>query len=254
MKRKSLLLAFLMLMGVNTFSQVCTLGSVSGVTQGSTVSVPITMTGFGNQVTAIQWSISWNPAVLTYVDVTNWFPGVSGVGVYHQAPPNEHIVTFVWGDSPVPINGTLCNVNFTYISSSGACSNVSWGTYPTDTLVADQIYVHYDVDYNNGQVCGVASGIEDNGNDKAAVLIYPTIAREIVNVKYTVPESGRITFGVYNMLGDEVAKVSRDCSANLPSTQEINVSDLNAGIYFVKYHIETASINTVKTEKITVTK
>ena len=86
------------------------------------------------------------------------------------------------------------------------------------------------------------------------MVIYPTIARENVNVKYTIPENGRITFGVYNMLGDEVSKVTKDCTANLPSTQEINVSDLNAGIYFVKYHIETPGINTVKTEKITITK
>ncbi|HNZ43669.1 MAG TPA: cohesin domain-containing protein [Bacteroidales bacterium] len=254
MKRKTLLLAFLMLMGVSTFSQVCQLGTVSGVTQGSTVSVPITMTGFANEVTAFQWSISWDPAVLTYVNVTNWFPGVTGVGVYPQAAPYEHITTFVWGDMQQPINGTLCTVNFTYISSTGACTNVSWGTYPTDTLVADEYYQTYNVDWINGQVCGVASGIEDNGNNNASVVIYPTVAREMVNLKYTVPESGRITFGVYNMLGDEVSKVTRDCSADVPSTQEINVSDLNAGIYFVKYHIETANINTVKTEKITVTK
>jgi len=176
------------------------------------------------------------------------------VGVYPQAAPNENITTFVWGDMPVPINGVLCNVNFTYISTTGACTNVSFGTYPTDTLVADEIYQTYDVDWINGQVCGVASGIEDNGNNSPSVVIYPTIAREYVNVKYTIPENGRITFGVYNMLGDEVSKVTKDCTANLPSTQEINVSDLNAGIYFVKYHIETPGINTVKTEKITITK
>lgn len=236
---------------MTSYSQTCTLGSLSNVAPGA-VQVDLGMTGFGQSVTALQWTIEFDPAVLTFdpgTGCTNWYAGVSGVGIQSPTPGK---ITFVWGDTPVAINGVLCKLNFTYISATGACSNLSWIDAPTPRLVADTNYNEYTVTYTNGQICGVSTGIEDNSVKNPAVEIYPTIAKGNVNVKYSVPENGKITLGVYNLMGDEVQSFSNTFSANSENIQEINVSELNSGIYFIKYQIETANVNMVKTEKITV--
>ncbi|HNW90425.1 MAG TPA: T9SS type A sorting domain-containing protein [Bacteroidales bacterium] len=249
MKRKNLLMVIFMLVGISAFSQTVALQSLSNVPVG-TVTQDLTMTGFTNQVTAFQWSVSFDPAVITYTSCTDWHVGVTGCLVSVAAPG---IITFVWADGfGVPINGVLCKINYSYVSATGACSNVSFGTYPTDTVVADVQYNYYHPTYLNGQICGVSTGIEDNSVENASVVIYPSVAKEKVNVKYSIPENGKITLGVYNLMGDEVQKISNMFVANNEYNQEINVSDLSSGLYFIKYQIETANINTVKTEKITI--
>lgn len=245
---KNLLMGFIMLIGISSYSQTITLQNLSNVAVGS-VSENLSMTGFNNQVTAFQWSIAFNPAVITYTNCTDWYTGVNGCLVTLASPG---IITFVWGDMPQPINGVLCKINFSYISTTGACSNVTFGNNPTDTLVADQAYESYHPTYVNGYICGISVGFEDNTVEKSSVVIYPTIAKEKVTVKYSMPENGMITLGMYNLMGDEVRKISKVFVANNEYNQIINVSDFSSGLYFIKYQIETANIHMVKTEKITI--
>jgi len=250
MKRKNLLVLFFMLIGISSFSQTATLQTVTGATPGA-VSVDLTVTGCSAEVSSFQGTIEYNPAILTYVNVSNWFAGVSGVGVL---TPSAGKITFVWGDMPVAVNGVLCKINFTYVGPG--CSNVGFTNSPTPWLFADgtPLYNEYTVTYTNGQICDVLTGIDDNKVSDAVVEIYPTVATEKVTIKYNVPENGKITFGLYNMIGDEIQTITRECTGNTEAVQEMNVSNLNSGLYFIKYQIETASNNTVKTEKITVTR
>lgn len=237
-----------MLIGISSFSQTATLQTVTGATPGA-VSVQLTLTGCSQQVTSFQGTIEYNPAIMTYVNVTDWFPGVTGVGVQ---TPSSGKITFVWGDLEQPINGVLCKINFNYVGPG--CSFVNFSDAPTKWLVADALYHKYTVTYVSGSVCDVLTGIEDNTVSDAVVEIYPTIANQKVNIKYNIPENGKITLGLYNMIGDEIQTITKECSANTEAIQEMNVSNLNSGVYFIKYQIETASNTSVKTEKITVTR
>lgn len=243
-----------MLIGISAYSQrTCTLQTIQNVSPGAVV-VDLSMSNYTDSlVTAFQWSIGFDPAVLSFdpaTGITDWFANVSGVGIQSPTPGK---ITFVWGDTPVAINGVLCKIHFTYIGNMN-CSDLTFTDSPTPRLVANGIdYGEYRVTYVNGQVCGLGVGVDENSVNPA-VEIYPTVAKTSVNVKYSVPESGRITIGIYNMIGDEIQKVTNTVTANNEYTQEINVSDLSAGVYFVKYQIATNSINTIKTEKITVTR
>lgn len=245
---KNLLMVLFMVIGISSYCQTVTLQNLSNVAMGA-VSENLSMTGFTNQVTAFQWSIAFNPAVITYTNCTDWYTGVNSCLVSLASPG---ILTFVWGDMPQPINGVLCKINFSYVSTTGACSNITFGTDPTDTLVADLTYQYYHPTYVNGHICGISVGLEDNTMKNSSVVIYPTLAKGKVNVKYSMPENGKITLGMYNLMGYEVQKISKMFVANDENNQEINVSGLSSGLYFLKYQIETANIKTVKTEKITI--
>ncbi|HNW70862.1 MAG TPA: T9SS type A sorting domain-containing protein [Bacteroidales bacterium] len=256
MKRKNLLVLFFMLIGMSSFSQTATLQTVTGATPGA-VSVDLTLTGCPLEVSAFQMTIVYDTNVLVYniaspsSGVTDWFSGVSGVGI--QCPGGKKgRITFVWGDLPQPVNGVLCKLNFTYVGPG--CSYVNFSNSPTPLLVADGTpnYDPYTVTWVNGQVCDVLTGIDDNKVSDAVVEIYPTVTNDKINIKYNVPENGNVTFGLYNMVGDEIQSITKECTGNTEAIQEMNVSNLNSGLYFIKYQIETASSTTVKTEKITI--
>jgi hypothetical protein len=147
----------LLLFGTNSFSQTITIQSMADVPEGA-VSAELSLTGFGNQVSAFQWTITYDPAVLTFTGASNWFTGVGGVGVL---TPESGKITFVWGDNPVAIEGVLCKLNFT--TTGQGCSDLTWSDNPTPRLVADGTvnYNEYSVSYVNGKICGVIT-VPDN--------------------------------------------------------------------------------------------
>jgi hypothetical protein len=145
----------LLLFGTNSFSQTITIQSLADVPEGA-VSAELSMIGFGNQVAAFQWTITYDPAVLTFTGASNWFTGLGGVGVY---TPESGKITFVWGNIPVAIAGVLCKLNFT--ASGQGCSDLTWSDNPTPRLVANGTYNEYTVSYVNGKICGVIT-VPDN--------------------------------------------------------------------------------------------
>jgi hypothetical protein len=252
MKRKNLLMIVFMLIGIASYSQTCTIQTLSNVSPGP-VQASVTMTGFSLLVSSFQMSIIYDTNVLHYVNITDWFSGVSGVGIMHNYYGNFDHLTFVWGDYEQAISGVLCHLNFNY--KGPGCSDLTLSSVPTTLMVADGTpgYNTYTVNWVSGQICGIPTGIENN-NTNSSIEIYPTVATEKVTIKYNVPENGKITFGLYNMIGDEIQTITRECNSNTEAIQEISVSTLNSGLYFIKYQIETASNNIIKTEKITVTR
>jgi len=154
MKKISIVILFLVVcLTTNNYSQTCTLQSV--YFSSGAVQVELMMTGFNNQVTALQWTIDYDPAIMTYVDATDWYTGVTGASVYSPTPGK---ICFLWGDMPVAINGVLCKLNFSY--AGPGCSYLNFSSDPIDTIIADEFYQFYNVTYVNGQVCGGAcSGV-----------------------------------------------------------------------------------------------
>jgi len=254
MKKVSIIMLFMLFLGINTYSQTCTIQSLSNVPVGA-VQVNVNMSGFSNSVQSFQFTVRYDSNYLHYYNVSDWFSGVSGVGVqnYYYAAGSTNVLTFVWGDTPVAVNGILCKLNF-YYKGGATCTALDLTNGPTTWGVWDENDNAYTVSWVDGQVCGVLSDINDVSNESPSVKIYPTIANEKINVNYTIPENGKITLGLYNLMGDEIQKLTSPFTANSEYNQEMNVSELNSGIYFVRYQIETPSINTVKTEKITITR
>lgn len=255
MKKISIILLVFMCFGMQTYSQTCTLQTLSSVTPGP-VQLNLYMNGFNLGVSGIEGTLQFDTTKLTFISVSDKASGFSDLTFNYPSLEHHDLLSIQCYPSPVGelypnIDGILCKLNFTY--NGTVCTNLTFGDWPLQRLIIGNEYFEYTVSWVNGQVCGVPTGIDDN-TINSSVEIYPTIAKEKINIKYNVPENGKITFGIFNLLGDEIKTITKECVANNESTQEMNVSYLNSGIYFIKYQIETANINTIKTEKITVTR
>jgi hypothetical protein len=121
-----------------------TAGSLSGLTTGQTVVVPVTVKRFGG-VTSFQFSLNWNPLVLEYVEVKNY--GILGFttgsfGTQDKAlgrlgviwsPEDGEAVTLVDG-------GKLLDVVFKVVGSNGTSTSINFGDQP----VASELYTNFD--------------------------------------------------------------------------------------------------------------
>ncbi|HNW91179.1 MAG TPA: hypothetical protein PKN48_16085, partial [Bacteroidales bacterium] len=115
------------------------------------VAVNIDMTGFSMGISAFQWRIYYDPAVLTYSGISNWAAGFNGT-IVDGTTPGE--IFFIFFDAPVNFSGTLCQIDFT--SYSGAsCTNITWETDPLISNIKwDDVYFYdYSVNWVNGQLC-----------------------------------------------------------------------------------------------------
>jgi len=161
--KKCMLLLLLSVFWLTANSQTtATIGTLSGQVPGTTVAVPITLSGFApDDIAAFQFTIRYDSTNLKYVNTTGWFAGVTGVGILTGSGGGTiKTVTFVWGEtSGIVINGVLCNLNFLYKSTATGCESILWSDIPTPRLFSDADYNEYNgvvnpaVGYANGQIC-----------------------------------------------------------------------------------------------------
>ena len=79
---------------------------------------------------------------------------------------------------------------------------------------------------------------------------YPNPFNPVTTIKYSLPQSGEVTLLIYNLIGEEVARlVNRHQSTGEYST-EWNASKVSSGIYF--YRLQAADF--VQTRKMVLLK
>ena len=113
---------------------------------------------------------------------------------------------------------------------------VLYRVYNTDTSTVDtaRVTIHY--------MC--ASGISENEQAIVSSIVYPNPSNSAVSISYEVKEqytAGKIA--IYDMLGKEVKEVA---IADKQGIAKLNVSDLNAGIYFYSIIVDSKAIATKK--------
>jgi len=130
-----------------------TLNTVTAACPGNNTAVDITLNNFSTPITGFQYTVRYDTNYLHFVSITNWATGISGVGIIHNYLGNIDALTFVWGDTPVTINGLLCRVNFIYKAPPSGGQNIIWSDYPTPRLFADDNYNEITVSYIDGMIC-----------------------------------------------------------------------------------------------------
>ena len=97
------------------------------------VTVPVHATALNN-LGSFQFSISYNPAILTYVDATNWYTGITAVTINSSIPGK---ISFVWAaDAPITIpDNTFFELKFTAIDYG--TSTIAWTDDPTPREFGD---------------------------------------------------------------------------------------------------------------------
>ncbi len=129
-----------------------TIQTVTNVEAGP-VSVPVHANYISN-LGSFQFTIEYDPALLTYTGTSDWYPGIDAVTVGEPIPGH---LTFVWAAETQGINipdGNFFNIDFTWNGVAGQASNITWSDNPTPREFGDydgNIFVPL---YVNGQVSG----------------------------------------------------------------------------------------------------
>ena len=136
-----------------------TIQTISDICVGSNAIIDITLDNFSSTISAFQYTIRYDTAYLHYNNTLNWAAGVTAVSTLHNyygTPPNVvDALTFVWGDTPVNINGLLCQLDFTYKETGSGCRTLTWSDDPTERFFFDESFNEFTVTYVDGQVCVV---------------------------------------------------------------------------------------------------
>jgi hypothetical protein len=78
---------------------------------------------------------------------------------------------------------------------------------------------------------------DDNLRYEERTDVYPNPAASSINLKYTSDEKGKLRVAIYNMSGMLVQVTSGE-KTRAEYTQQLNVSHLQMGIYYVEIIIE----------------
>lgn len=92
-----------------------------------------------------------------------------------------------------------------------------------------------------------ASSVNELGNN-LSINIYPNPAKDNTNISISLSEAQNVSIQLYNMLGEVVYTANQGQLSSGEHTVQLNVSDLNNGVYFVKVMAGSTTI----TKKITV--
>jgi hypothetical protein len=213
-----------------------TIGTIGPVAAGQ-ITVPVYATQVSN-LGSFQFTIEYNPDMLTFNSVSAWYPGLDGVT---SGEPMPGKLTFVWAADNTGINipdNILCNLNFTWKGTSST-SSLSWSDVPTQREFGDYDGNIFVPEYNNGSVTGAPVGIYENVTQP--MNVYPNPASEMIDIRSDVNIS-RIELISFT---GQVVLTKTDIFSKLA---RISVSDLQSGIYFVKATTDQG----IKTTKITV--
>ena len=201
-----------------------TITDINGINPGP-VTIPVHAANISN-MGSFQFTIDYDPAILTYVDVANWYPGIEAVTTGNPSPGH---LTFVWAADAQGINiedGNFFNLNFNWLTADVTTTNLTWSDNPTPREFGDFDGNIFVPEYVNGSETGFGVGIPETSAE--SVKVYPNPA--IHSVSMIVP--GNISLvQVINNTGTVVY------SENILSNHIItlNTSGYGAGIYLVRY-------------------
>ena len=126
--------------------------------------------------------------------------------------------------------------------SSGATVNVTSGA----DICADSIIGNINGD---GTICGNPTAVESEEesslpDEYALAQNYPNPFNPTTTIKYSIPQSGKVTLKVYDLLGNEVATLVDEYLPAGTYEAEFSVGqdsspDIASGIYFYKLQAES---------------
>jgi hypothetical protein len=212
-----------------------TIATLTNVQPGP-VSVPVQAANIVN-MGSFQFSIEYNPALLTYTGTSNWHTGIDAVSVGNSSPGN---LTFVWAADMEGINipdGNFFNIDFTWNGGANQTSTVIWSDNPTPREFADYNGIIFVPTYINGSISGSTSP-------------QPILSVTPANQNVTSP-SGTTTFAVSNTGTGSMSYSAQVTSGNNWLTITNGATGGNNGTIVVMYSQNNSSFSRVGTIMIT---
>ncbi|HNY08129.1 MAG TPA: cohesin domain-containing protein, partial [Bacteroidales bacterium] len=125
--------------------------------EAGSIFIPVHAKYFAN-LGSFQFSIEYDPALLTYTSSFNWYPGIDAVTVGNPSPGH---LTFVWAAETEGINipdGNFFTLGFTWNGQAGQTSALAWSDDPTIREFGDFDGNIFVPSYINGQIYGYIPG------------------------------------------------------------------------------------------------
>jgi hypothetical protein len=191
---------------------------------------------------SFQFSIEYDPAILTYTGVTGWHEGIIDVLVGN--PSTGHL-TFVWAAGLEGINipdGGFFDLQFNWLSSDGLSTDVTWSDNPTPREFADYNGNIFIPEYVNGTENGFGVGIPEN--DASSIRIFPNPAINVLNI---IVPGDIVSIKLLNPLG--VVVRSEDMTGS--KTVRLDTGNLGSGSYILQ---ATSKDGNIVNRKVVVTK
>ena len=188
--------------------------------QSGKIIVPVYASDVQN-MGALQFTISYDPAKLQFAGADNWFNGIQDVTVGNPAPGQ---LTFVWAADADGINianAKLFDLHFNSLSSE--TSTINWSDEPTTREYADWNGNISTPKYTDGTIENTLDNssltIYPNPNDGSFLLNFGSVKNPVTSVK------------IVNMLGGVVYEEQLTQNQSLSKT--FNIHGLAKGIYTV---------------------
>jgi hypothetical protein len=153
-----ILTALLMFVSFSQAQNSLTISTVTGGTPGSAIAVPVNAQ-LTTTVISMQFSITYDPTVLQFSSLSNYYPGMpSG---YLSSNPSPGTIIFLWSSPTletfsIPTTSTLFDVNFTCIDYAVGTSPVQFSNTPAVIEFYDLNLVEFFPTMGNGGVSTVA--------------------------------------------------------------------------------------------------
>ncbi|MDB5281551.1 MAG: hypothetical protein JWO06_626 [Bacteroidota bacterium] len=166
--------------------------------------------------------------------------GVAGVIPATTADGGSYTKTYTftlpagYNDSHVSIVPFVYEYNSNYTSGKNEVLNVL--SLPLNSA-----------DSNAAPVAVVVSGIQEPAKDGAIqVSLYPNPANDVVNLDYSVANTSKLSFEVYNVMGQLVSNIEESTFAKGDYQTRINTAKYQSGLYFVTVKNQSQVLQTLK--------
>jgi hypothetical protein len=211
-----------------------TIGTVDA-SSGSSFSLAVTAKRISNLV-GFQFTIDYDKDKLTFVNISNWASGITGVTI---STPLEGKITFVYADPNLKINipdGKFFDINFIAKDRSSYNTQIEWSDNPTAKSLID-----YDLEEIN---CNYFGGI-------ISVITYSESFHSLQNMVYPNPFGNFIRIEnhekvtrikITNVLGQTV--IDSENPQHFTNTEK-----LTDGIYFITLFGKDDVLKSVKMVK-----
>lgn len=187
-----------------------------------------------------------------------WYQKGSPIVNYQHRHVVRQMMGGAWGSSgSVPtttVEGTVYTKQFTYtlpvswdvsqITLIPLVQHYSAGN-KFDRQIMNALELHLNTADSTGAVITSAI-LETKGSSVRAMDIFPNPTSDILNIDYSVTSSAKISFDVFNIIGQSVHSIAPENLSSGEYRNQINTANFNNGVYFVALKEGNKVVKTLK--------
>jgi len=208
------------------------------VVPGAEVVIPVKVKDFRN-VAGYQFTLSWNPEVLSLVEVSN----KTLHGFYGMSKVAEGFLTTSWNDDAaheVKLNDgeTVFELKFWATGTSATFTEIKIGSELTPAEAYNGSIEVLSVTSVNGMVkVEYVNSPNTQHSTLNTLCIHPNPFSSSAIIVFSIPQDETVSIEIYDIMGREIKKIAADYKAGV-HTMEWNGNDANgnrqSGLYYVR--------------------